>query len=40
VGDGDWLPCTIDTSSYTVQAAASQLFDVSFTITLAQDLRC
>ena len=40
VGDGDWLPCTIDTSSYTVQPAASQLFDVSFTITLAQDLRC
>ena len=40
VGTGDWLPCTIDTSSYQVIPAASKTFDVSFTITLAQDIRC
>jgi hypothetical protein len=40
VGTGDWLPCTIQTNSYTVQPAASQLFDVSFNIELSQDIRC
>ena len=40
VGTGGWLPCTIDTSSYQVIPAASKTFDVSFTITLAQDIRC
>ncbi len=40
VGSGDWLPCTIQTSSYTIQPAASQLFEVSLTIELAQDIRC
>tara|TARA_R100000951_G_scaffold116449_2_gene128323 strand:+ start:751 stop:2004 length:1254 start_codon:yes stop_codon:yes gene_type:complete len=40
VASGDWLPCTIQTSSYTIQPAASQLFEVSLTIELAQDIRC
>lgn len=40
VGTGDWLPCNIQTSSYTVQPAASRLFDVSFNIELAQEIRC
>ena len=40
VGTGDWLPCTIDSSSYQVIPAASKTFDVSFTVTLAQDIRC
>ena len=40
VGTGDWLPCTVDTKSYTVQPAASKLFDVSLNIDLAQDIRC
>lgn len=40
VGDGSWLPCNIKTNSYTVQPAASQLFDVTFTIELAQEIRC
>ncbi len=40
VGDGGWLPCNIQTSSYTIQPAASQLFEVSLTIELAQDIRC
>ena len=40
VGSGDWLPCTIQTSSYTIQPAASQLFEVSLNIELAQDIRC
>lgn len=40
VGTGDWLPCTVDTKSYTVQPAASKLFDVSLNIELAQDIRC
>lgn len=40
VGDGSWLPCNIKTNSYTIQPAASQLFDVSFNIELAQEIRC
>ena len=40
VGSGNWLPCNIQTSSYTIQPAASQLFEVSLTIELAQDIRC
>jgi hypothetical protein len=40
VGTGDWLPCMIDTGSYTIESASAKLFDVSFTITLSQDLRC
>jgi hypothetical protein len=40
VGDGSWLPCNIQTNSYTIQPAASQLFDVSFNIELAQEIRC
>ena len=40
VGDGSWLPCNIKTNSYTIQTAASQLFDVSFNIELAQEIRC
>ena len=40
VGSGSWLPCNIQTSSYTIQPAASQLFEVSLTIELAQDIRC
>jgi hypothetical protein len=37
---GRWLPCTINTNSYVVQPASAQLFDVSFQIELAQDIRC
>ena len=40
VGSGAWLPCTIQTNTYTVQPAASQLFDVSFNIELSQEIRC
>ena len=40
VGDGSWLPCNIQGRSYTIQPAASQLFDVSFNIELAQEIRC
>ena len=40
VGSGDWLPCNILTSTYTTQPAGSQMFEVSFDIELAQDLRC
>lgn len=40
VGTGDWLPCNVQTSSYTVQPTASRLFDVSFNIELAQEIRC
>jgi len=40
VGTGDWLPCNVQTSSYTVQPAASRLFDVSLNIELAQEIRC
>jgi len=40
VGTGSWLPCNIQTNSYTVQPAASKLFEVSFNIELAQEIRC
>ena len=40
VGTGSWLPCNIQTNSYTVQPAASRLFEVSFNIELAQEIRC
>ena len=40
VGSGEWLPCTIQTNTYTVQPAAAQLFDVAFNIELSQDIRC
>lgn len=40
VGTGDWLPCIVDTKSYTVQPATSKLFDVSLNIELAQEIRC
>lgn len=40
VGSGSWLPCVIQTNTYTVRPAASQLFEVSFDIELAQDIRC
>ena len=33
VGTGDWLPCNVQTSSYTVQPKASRLFDVSFNMS-------
>ena len=40
VASGDWLPCQIQTDTYTVRPAASQLFEVSLDIELAQDIRC
>lgn len=40
VGYGSWFPCNIQTNSYTVQPATSKLFDVSFNIELAQEIRC
>ena len=40
IGTGDWLPCTVMTNTYVTQPAASQMFEVSFDIELAQDIRC
>lgn len=40
VGTGDWLPCNVLTNTYTTQPAGSQLFEVSFDVELAQEIRC
>ena len=40
VGTGDWLPCNVMTNTYLTQPAGSQMFEVSFDVELAQEIRC
>tara|TARA_R110002096_G_scaffold429098_1_gene641597 strand:- start:5076 stop:6329 length:1254 start_codon:yes stop_codon:yes gene_type:complete len=39
-GSGDWMPVTIDTTSYNVKERFSGVYSVSLSVTLAQTLRC
>ena len=39
-GDGDWLPATVLTNSVTIEPAGSQLYNVSLTVEVAEDIRC